>query len=176
MRITIDGQEYRLYFRYKWEQPGGASRPNGTIELRHAVWYEIPNTAITDKPIAGQFTLQRNQLWRTTEAVLAKVVGYSQADGSRPKYEEVAKGITRCSPLDKFDKSVGRNESLRRLQEALRGKGFTGPQLGDIHEAYANRVIDAQIAKDDKLTATQLQTVLDKMDPAAAQLRKELGI
>lgn len=187
MKITIDGTEYRLFFRYKWEQPGGVSRKNGTIELRNATWTEVyPEFVrqtkfpkLTDRP----GTKWVGDLWRTTEAILARVEGTPEGE-TRPVYTEIAKGVTRCSPLDKFSKDHGRLESLRRLQEALRTKGFTGPQLGEIHAAYqASRPIRPKNLKQavNKIVhvvklVSAIQQEEQKADPDAAQKRKELGI
>jgi hypothetical protein len=148
MRIKIRGEEYRLFFRYKWEQPGGASRPNGTVELRHATWTEVPDDLVGYGPGKGQDKLSDVKrispltVWRTTEAVLAKVTGREDPSENRPhgrdKLEEVAKGITRCSPQDKFSKESGRRQALHRLLVALPGE-FTGFEKGRIWSIFAER-------------------------------------
>jgi hypothetical protein len=168
VRITIDGVEYRLFFRYRWEQPGGVSRPNGKVELRHATWMEVPDELVGYGPGKGS-------VWRTTEAVFAKVIGVPEGE-TRPVYEQVASAVTRCSPLDKFSKEHGRNESLHRLLEVLRTKGFTGPQLGEIYSAYrATRPIKPKNLR--QVANGLMRAIADtKADVAAAIARRDLGI
>lgn len=184
MKVTIDNQEYRLYFRYKWERPINPGSITGRVDLRRAEWHEVSPLPGDTKGRMGE-GIYAGQFWRTTEAILAKVLP-SQADGARSQYEEVAKGVVRCSPVDYrkrkghpedrgYDKEFGRRESLRRLQEELRGKGFTGAQLGEVYAAYANRALSAEDFVNGK-GFVPTEESLAKTDPAAAQLRKELGI